>query len=137
MATMKNGQKIGLCDQLLREICVGDEVVDAQGVHYTIDRYGRAKPVKGGNEVPVRSLTGCEIYEPILETGPVPEHQPEPLPDLQPEPKMNEEEKELCLIDSYVHAAGDQRLVDELRDRGWTVVCTKTVEKIIYEEVAL
>ena len=31
----------------------------------------------------------------------------------------------------------DQRLVTELRSRGWTVTCTKTVEKIVYEEVTL
>ena len=128
MATMKNGQKIGLCDQLLRDIRVGDEVVDAKGVHYTIDRYGRAKPVNGGNEVPVRSLTGCEVYDPVLEA------KNEAV--QAPEPEVSEEEKELCLIDSYVRAAGDQRLVDELRDRGWTVNCTRMVEKTIYEEVA-
>ncbi len=122
---MKPGQKIGLSDQLLRDICVGDEVTDAKGIHYTIDRYGRAKPMSGGNEVPVRSLTGCEIYLPFGTR-----------PDA-PAPQEDEETRNIHAIYEGVEAAGDQMLVDQLRKRGWTVTCTKTVEKIIYEEVAL
>lgn len=55
------GQAIGLTDQLLRDIHVGDLLTDVNGVEYTVDRYGRALPVQGGNEVPIRKLKGCEV----------------------------------------------------------------------------
>lgn len=120
---MKNGQKIGLTDQLLRDICVGDLVADAKGVQYTIDRYGRAKPLDGGNEVPVRSLTGCEVALPYGSEPPAPERDPE--------------QEAIHQMYEAVDAACDQMLVDKLRERGWNVVCTKMVEKVVYEEVAL
>lgn len=131
---MKPGQKIGLSDQLLRDICVGDEVIDAKGVHYTIDRYGRAKPTDGGNEVPVRSLTGCEVTKAYLPSlgGTVPAPKP-----TEPTPQEDEETRNLRAIQEGVAAAGDQTLVDELRKRGWTVVCTQIVEKVVFEEVSL
>lgn len=119
---MKLGQYIGLQDQLLHDIHVGDLVKDFSGKEYTIDRFGRAKPIDGSNECPVRQLKGCEV---VNEWKPA-----------MPEPS-DEEEKELQLIEIYVHAAGEQRLVDELRSRGWTVTCSRVVEKIVYEEVAL
>ncbi len=136
---MRMGQSIGLTDQLLRDIHVGDLLTDADGVEYTVDKYARAVPTKGGNEVPIRKLKGCEIKE-YWTPAPAPEietlaNEPE-KPAAEPE-ETNEEEKQLELINLYVHAAGDQRLVNELRARGWTVTCTKTVEKIVYEEVAL
>lgn len=134
---MRMGQSIGLTDQLLRDIHVGDLLTDADGVMYTVDRYGRAVPLSGGNEVPIRKLKGCEIKD---YWTPAPEvEKPAPVAEKPaPEPaEMNEEEKQLELINMYVHASGDQRLVAELRSRGWTVTCTKTVEKIVYEEVAL
>ena len=117
---MKNGQKIGLTDQLLRDICVGDLVADAKGVQYTIDRYGRAKPLDGGNEVPVRSLTGCEV---VLPFGSEPERDPE--------------QEAIHQMYEAVDAASDQMLVYKLRERGWNVVCTRIVEKTVFEEVAL
>lgn len=124
---MTKGQKIGLTDQLLRDICVGDEVIDAGGVHYTIDRFGRAKPTSGGNEVPVRSLKGCEVTKPW-----------EPAPaDKTKAPARDPESEAIHQMYEAVDAAGDQMLVDKLRSRGWTVTCTKTVEKIVYEEVSL
>lgn len=134
---MRMGQSIGLTDQLLRDIHVGDLLTDADGVEYTVDKYARAVPTKGGNEVPIRKLKGCEIKEywtPAPETETL-TNEPE-KPAAEPE-ETNEEEKQLELINLYIHAAGDQRLVTELRSRGWTVTCTKTVEKIVYEEVAL
>lgn len=132
---MRMGQSIGLTDQLLRDIHVGDLLTDADGVEYTVDRYGRALPVLGGNEVPIRKLKGCEIKEVWT---PAPEAEKKAVEKPAPEPaEMSEEEKQLELINMYVHASGDQRLVAELRSRGWTVTCTKTVEKIVYEEVAL
>ena len=118
---MKLGQYIGLQDQLLHDIHVGDLVKDFSGKEYTIDRFGRAKPIDGGNKSPVRQLKGCEV---VNEWKPA-------------EPEKTEEEKELDLIDTYIHASGDQRLVDELRSRGWTVTCSRVVEKIVYEEEAL
>ena len=132
---MTKGQKIGLTDQLLRDICVGDEVTDANGVHYTIDRFGRAKPTSGGNEVPVRSLKGCEItkaYVPSMgATIPAPR-----VPAVKVEEKDPETEA-IKQIQAGVKDAGDQTLVDELRKRGYTVTCTKVVEKIVFEEVSL
>ena len=145
---MTKGQKIGLTDQLLRDICVGDEVTDANGVHYTIDRFGRAKPTSGGNEIPVRSLKGCEItkaYVPSMgATIPAPR-----VPAAKAEAPAEErattcyivdtadEDAVLAAIDKFVKDAGDQRLVDELRERGWNVACTKMVEKVVFEEVSL
>ena len=131
---MRMGQAIGLTDQLLRDIHVGDLLTDVNGVEYTVDRYGRALPVQGGNEVPIRKLKGCEVK---LAWTPAPEPvEPAAKPDVEPE-EISDEEKQLELIGMYVHASGDQRLVSELRSRGWTVTCTKTVEKIVYEEVTL
>lgn len=127
---MKFGQKIGLTDQLLRDICVGDVVKDAKGVEYSVDKYGRAKPLNGGNEVPIRSLTGCEVVSEL----PGNDASSAPFPDIV---VLGEEEQTLADIRKYTALAGDQTLVDELRDRGWTVVCTKVVEKTIYEEVKL
>ena len=134
---MRMGQSIGLTDQLLRDIHVGDLLTDADGVEYTVDKYARAVPTKGGNEVPIRKLKGCEIKE---YWTPAPEvEKPAPVAETpDPEPaEMSEEEKQLELINLYIHAAGDQRLVTELRSRGWTVTCTKMVEKVVFEEVAL
>lgn len=134
---MRMGQSIGLTDQLLRDIHVGDLLIDADGVEYTVDKYARAVPTKGGNEVPIRKLKGCEIKEYWTPAPEVEKPAPEPeKPAAEPE-ETNEEEKQLELINLYIHAAGDQRLVTELSSRGWTVTCTKTVEKIVYEEVAL
>lgn len=121
---MKMGQFIGLQDQLLHDIHVGDLVKDAKGVEYTVDRFGRAKPLDGGNEIPVRKLTGCEV---VSEWKPAPAEEPE----------MDDEEKAIHAIYEGVEAAGDQMLVDQLRKRGYTVTCTKVVEKVIYVDVSL
>lgn len=124
---MKIGTSTGVLDEFLATICVGDEIVDKAGTHYTIDRFGRAKPTNGDNEVPLKRLEGvtvCKSWAGHAES-------------ITKAVEKNEEEEQIELIDTYVHAAGDQRLVDELRKRGWTVSCTKITEKIVYEEVVL
>lgn len=133
---MKMGQYIGLQDQMLHDIHVGDLLKDAKGAEYTVDRFGRAKPVDGGNEVPVRKLIGCEV---VSEWKPAPAEEPAGKAEAPKaaEPEMNVEEKAIHAIYEGVDAASDQMLVDQLRKRGYTVTCTKTVEKIVYEEVAL
>ena len=133
---MKMGQYIGLQDQMLHDIHVGDLLKDAKGAEYTVDRFGRAKPVDGGNEVPVRKLIGCEV---VGEWNPAPAEEPAGKAEAPKaaEPEMNVEEKAIHAIYEGVDAASDQMLVDQLRKRGYTVTCTKTVEKIGYEEVAL
>ena len=133
---MKMGQYIGLQDQMFHDIHVGDLLKDAKGAEYTVDRFGRAKPVDGGNEVPVRKLIGCEV---VGEWKPAPAEEPAGKAEAPKaaEPEMNEEEKAIHAIYEGVDAASDQMLVDQLRKRGYTVTCTKTVEKIVYEEVAL
>ena len=133
---MKKGQFIGLQDQLLHDIHVGDLLKDAKGVEYTVDRFGRAKPLDGGNELPARKLTGCEV---VSEWKPAPAEEPagKAKAPKAAEPEMDEEEKAIHAMYEGVEAASDQMLVDQLRKRGYTVTCTKVVEKIVYEEVAL
>lgn len=133
---MKMGQYIGLQDQMFHDIHVGDLLKDAKGAEYTVDRFGRAKPVDGGNEVPVRKLIGCEV---VSEWKPAPAEEPAGKAEAPKaaESEMNEEEKNIHAMYEGVDAASDQMLVDQLRKRGYTVTCTKTIEKIVYEEVAL
>lgn len=128
---MKIGTSTGVLDEFLADICVGDEIVDKDGTHFTIDRYGRAKPTSGGNEVPLKSLKGvtvCERWAGHAETI---------TKAAKAKPGANDELKALEQIQAGVKDAGDQTLVDELRRRGWTVTCTKIVEKVVFEEVAL
>jgi hypothetical protein len=133
---MKMGQYIGLQDQLFHDIHVGDLLKDAKGAEYTVDRFGRAKPLDGGNELPVRKLTGCEV---VSEWKPAPSEEPAVKTKAapEPEPEMNDEEKAIHAMYEGVDAAGDQMLVDQLRKRGYTVTCTKVVERVVYEEVSL
>lgn len=133
---MKFGQPIGLTDSLLRDIHVGDIVQDAEGIRYTIDRYGRAKPLQGGNEIPVKNLKNCEI----VEFAEVPSETFAVNPETNRiEPVKEPEVKTDPIHDMYValDSATDQMLADKLRERGWKVTCTKIVEKIVYEEVTL
>jgi len=133
---MKLGQYIGLQDQLLHDIHVGDLVKDAKGVEYSIDRFGRAKPLNGGNEVPVRQLRGCEVFHEWQRAESKPAEKTVTVSNA-PDPQMNEEEKALHAIYEGVDAASDQMLVDQLRKRGYTVTCSKVVEKTVFEEVTL
>lgn len=58
---MKKGAPVGV-DSTFREICVGDIVRDADGKEYTVDEYGRAKPLNGvDNVVPLKRLRGLIV----------------------------------------------------------------------------
>ena len=130
---MKQGASTGVLDEFLADICVGDEIVDKAGTHYTVDRFGRAKPTSGGNELPLKSLEGvtvCKSWAGNVVTT---------TKTAAPKLKIleNPEKAAIEQIQASVKDAGDQTLVDELRERGYTVTCTKVVEKIVFEEVAL
>lgn len=144
MSTFAKGQPIGLLDSQLREICVGDVVTDIKGTEYTIDKYGRAVPLLGSNPKPIKNLDSVTVTDPWVknttpkfkedETGKVKPAKEEEDPELK---KINDELAFVESIQQHVQAAGDLTLVEELRKRGWTVTCTKLVEKIVYEEVTL
>lgn len=142
---MKQGASTGVLDEFLADICVGDEIVDKAGTHYTIDRFGRAKPTSGGNEVPLKSLEGvtvCKSWAGHAESiTKVAKAKVKAIVDdfygNKGKPKANEEEQNIHAMYEGVDAASDQMLVDKLRERGYTVTCTKVVEKIVFEEVAL
>lgn len=136
---MQKGTSTGVLDEFFATIHVGDEIVDKAGKHYTVDRFGRAKPTDGGNEMPLKKLEGltvCKswaghaetITRAVEKTAPA----PEPKKELDPGPL-----KGFNPGDTSVHDAPDQMLAGELRKRGWTVTCTKIVEKVVFEEVAL
>ena len=132
---MKRGTAIGALDEYLAEIRVGDEVQDAQGSSYTIDKNGWCKPLDGGSS---RSL---QKVGPVTVTrgwdADADRFQENPKTGKIEPAKEDEEEAHIRRIHTIVKDAGDQTLVDELRDRGWKVTCTKVVEKVVYEEVAL
>ena len=128
---MKIGTSTGVLDEFLTDICVGDEIVDKAGTHYTIDRFGRAKPTSGGNEVPLKSLEGVTVCKSWAG------HAESITKAVETRPKISDELKALEQIQAGVKDAGDQTLVDELRKRGYTVTCTKLVEKVVYEEASL
>lgn len=134
---MQKGTSTGALDEFFATIHVGDEIVDKAGKHYTVDRFGRAKPTDGGNEMPLKELEGLTVCKSWDGGG-------NAVSAVRKEPKLkilknpeNEEEENLKAIRKGVQDAGDQTLVDELRRRGWEVKCTKVVEKVVYEEVAL
>lgn len=117
---MKQGTSTGVLDEFLSPICVGDEIIDKAGAHYTIDRFGRAKPTSGGNEVPIKNLEGvtvCKSWaghaETITKAVEKKDLDPGPLQGFNPG-------------DTSVHEAPDQMLADELRRRGYEVTATKT-----------
>ena len=142
---MKIGTSTGVLDEFLADICVGDMIVDKAGTHYTIDRFGRAKPTSGGNEVPLKSLEGVTVCKSwsggVVTTTKTAEAKVKAIVDdlygNNGKPKANEEEQNIHAMYEGVDAASDQMLVDKLRERGWTVTCTKVVEKIVFEEVTL
>lgn len=123
---MQKGASTGVLDEFFAAIHVGDEIVDKAGKHYTVDRFGRAKPTDGGNEMPLKELEGLTVCKSWDGSG-----------NAVSVKKTSEETENLKAIQKGVQDAGDQTLVDELRRRGWEVKCTKVVEKIVYEEVAL
>lgn len=81
MAGKYNPTVVGT-DAFFREICIGDEIQDLDGRHYTVDKYGRCKPLDGGNTVPLSSVKEAALvsrYE-----GPpidVTERRPDPQPE--------------------------------------------------------
>lgn len=62
MTAQKKGTIIGT-DAFFRELAVGDEIQDLDGRRYTIDQFGRCKPLDGGNVLPL-----SRINEPALVT---------------------------------------------------------------------
>lgn len=127
MATMKIGTNTGIQDEFLAPICVGDEIIDKAGNRYTIDRFGRAKPTDGGNEVPLKGLEGVTVTqrwdahaEAITKAAeqPAPQKEQAPAPDPGHVPTWQET--------TTVAVATDQELCDELRSRGYEVTATKT-----------
>lgn len=139
---MKQGTSTGVLDEFLAPICVGDEIVDKAGTHYTIDRFGRAKPTSGGNEVPIKNLEGvtvCKSWaghaESITKAA---EAKVKAVVDdfYGNKPEVSQEEKAPKELDpgplkgfnpgdTSVHDAPDQMLADELRRRGYEVKATK------------
>lgn len=108
---LKKGEYIGTTDQLFREIHVGDTIQDSKGKLYTVNGYGYAKPLDGGNEVPIKSVKGCEVVDawkpddtpapgmevkgPVIKyTAPAPakakpiQEPPVPEPEFDPAPPM-------------------------------------------------
>lgn len=93
MAGKYNPTVVGT-DAFFREICIGDEIQDLDGRHYTVDKYGRCKPLDGGNTVPLSSVKEAALvsrYEgpPIDVTERKPDPQPEKktvimVPDPRP-----------------------------------------------------
>ena len=104
MTIASKGTKVGV-DAYFREICVGDEIRDAAGNSYTIDKYGRANPLPNGNPVPlsrlkeialVKAWTPREAPKPVeapqpapAPTAPVPEPTFDPAP-VEPAPQAEE-----------------------------------------------
>lgn len=118
---MKKGTHVGL-DKNYKNVCVGDQIKDADGDIYTIDRYGRALR-KDGDSFELSTIHPFELYQPEP-VAPEPEQpQEEPAPkELDPGllPGFNPG-------DTSVHDAPDQMLADELRRRGYEVKATKTI----------
>lgn len=137
---MKQGTSTGVLDEFLAPICVGDEIVDKAGTHYTIDRFGRAKPTSGGNEVPIKNLEGvtvCKSWAGHAESitkaveakvkavvddfyGNKPEVSQEEKAPKDPAPATEDP------IAKATEWLTDQDLADELRRRGYEVTATKT-----------
>ena len=99
MGLMKKGTPTGVQDQFLRDICVGDEITDAKGRHYTINAYGYAKPLGGGTEIPLKSVKEKTVAipwkpaeEPMLPPfGKAVKEPPIPDPEFDPAPPHPDE----------------------------------------------
>ena len=110
---MKKGTNVGL-DKNYKNVCVGDQIKDAEGDIYVIDKYGNA--VHKGSRVVFR----------LHEIQPFELYQPEPV---APEPEQPQEEPAPTTEDPIAKATEwltDQDLADELRRRGYEVKATKT-----------
>ena len=104
---MKKGTNVGL-DKNYKNVCVGDQIKDADGYIYTIDRFGKAVG-KGGSAFKLSEIQPFELYLPAPEA---------PEPDSDYVPTWQET--------TTVAAATYKELADELRRRGYEVTATKT-----------
>ena len=120
---MKKGTNVGL-DKNYKNVCVGDQIKDADGYIYTIDRYGKAVG-KGGSAFQLSEIHPFELYQP----DPV-AHEPEllvhELPQEALEAIKNHDLGRHIEIRPAIGSFGDQDLADELRRRGYEVKATKT-----------
>ena len=114
---MKKGTHVGI-DKNYKNVCVGDEIKDADGYIYTIDKYGNAVRHDNSASFPLHKVPPFELYAPALVT-------PEPQ-QPQEEPAPKELVPGFNPGDTSVHDAPDQMLADELRRRGYEVKATKT-----------
>lgn len=89
MMAARKGTKVGV-DAYFREICVGDEIRDADGIAYTVDQFGRAKPLTHGNSVPLSRLKEISLikaWTPHEDPKPAPAPtSPVPEPTFDPAP---------------------------------------------------
>lgn len=104
---MKKGTHVGL-DKNYKNVCVGDQIKDADGYIYTIDRYGRAVR-KDGDSFELSTIHPFELY-----------NLPPELPQEEPAPTTEDP------IAKATEWLTDQDLADELRRRGYEVKATKT-----------
>lgn len=113
---MKKGTNVGL-DKNYKNVCVGDQIKDADGDIYVIDKYGNAVQKGSGIVFRLHEIQPFELYLPEPEQ---PQEEPAPK-ELDPGllPGFNPG-------DTSVHDAPDQMLADELRRRGYEVKATKT-----------
>ena len=113
---MKKGTNVGL-DRNYKNVCVGDQIKDADGYIYTIDKYWNAVRNEDSASFPLHKIQPFELYN---------------LPPEQPQEEPAPKELDPGLLpgfnpgDTSVHDAPDQMLADELRRRGYEVKATKT-----------
>lgn len=112
---MKKGTNVGL-DRNYNNVRVGDVVVMPDGAEFTINSYGMAVDAKGKSRK-LADLKGCEVKK-----------QPE-----QPAAEEHLPDTDLKALAEF----GDKDLVAELRRRGWSVTCTKKVEKVVLKTVKI
>lgn len=111
---MKKGTNVGL-DRNYKNVCVGDQIKDANGYIYTIDRYGKAVG-KGGSAFQLSEIQPFELYN-----LPPEQLQEDPAPkELDHGPLQGDDP------DVFINEATDQMLAAELRRRGYEVKATKT-----------
>ena len=123
MAKMKKGTHVGL-DNNYKNVCVGDQIKNEDGLIFTIDEYGRAVAEGLCSTLKLSEIEPFELYQPEpapIEVKDTPDTPPEPEKELDPGPL-----KGFNPGDTSVHDAPDQMLADELRRRGYDVKATKT-----------
>ena len=111
---MKKGTNVGL-DKNYKNVCVGDQIKDEDGLIYVIDKYGNAVEKGSGVVFRLHEIQPFELYnpEPI---APEPEQTKEQIVDEMFGPTRSE----------ALEILTDQDLADELRRRGYEVKATKT-----------